>query len=79
MLFGLNTGSTLGVGIAGYLQASVQGQFVKGVASVFRRREDSQSVSGQGCFSLINESGFPVHGESGDIAIWRVSCNLCHT
>ena len=33
ILFGLNSGST----IAGYLQASVQGQFVKDIASVFKR------------------------------------------
>ena len=39
ILFGLNSGSTLCVGIAGYLQA---------------RGGWPQSVSGQGCFSLIN-------------------------
>jgi len=54
ILFGLNSRSTLRVGIAGYLQASVQGQFVEDIASVFKRGGWPQSVSGQGCFSLIN-------------------------
>ena len=54
ILFGLNSGSTLRVGIAGYLQASVQGQFVEDIASVFKRGGWPQSVSGQVCYSLIN-------------------------
>ena len=43
------------MGIAGYLQASVQGQFVEDVTSVFKAGEDGLSqFRAKGRFSLVN-------------------------